>query len=253
MKAAANGGLNLSTLDGWWDEAWDQADNHLIGWAIGRGETYADPRMQDQVEAEALYELLERDVVPAFYQRGADRLPRQWIERMKASLGGLCHTYNTHRMVREYAERFYSPASARFRQLAAGGAARARALAAWKQRLEQHWGAVKVEAVENHSPATLPVGQPIQARVRIHLGELTPDEVSVELYHGPVNSEGLIVNGLATAMEPVGAPDNGSYTFEARPVACSDSGLHGYTVRVLPFHPDLSVGFIPGFICWAHL
>jgi starch phosphorylase len=116
-----------------------------------------------------------------------------------------------------------------------------------------HWSAVRVEAVDNHSPATLPVGQPIQARVRVHLGELTPDEVSVELYHGPVNAEGSIFDGVATAMQPVGSPDGGVYTFEAKPVSCSNSGLHGYTVRVLPYHPDLSVGLIPGFICWAHV
>jgi starch phosphorylase len=253
MKAAANGALNLSTLDGWWDEAWNETGSPLIGWAIGRGETYADPNMQDQVEADALYELLERDVVPAFYQRGADRLPRQWIERMKASLGGLCHVFNTHRMVREYAELFYGPASSRYRLLAAGGAARARALAAWKDRLRKNWGEVRVVAVENHSPATLSVGQPIQARVRVCLGELKPDEVSVELYHGPVNADGSIFGGVATAMQAVGSPDGGVYTFEAKPVACSNSGLHGYTVRVLPYHPDLAVGLIPGYICWAHL
>src|ERR1019366_4928049 len=97
MKAAANGVLNLSTLDGWWDEVWkDPANSQLIGWAIGKGEAYADPEYQDQVEAGALYELLERDVTPAFYERGADRIPRRWIGRMKACIGSLCHFVNTH-------------------------------------------------------------------------------------------------------------------------------------------------------------
>src|SRR5262245_12244908 len=142
MKAAANGVLNLSTLDGWWDEAWDcgsriadrgfeqyglstpglnyafdqsaiRNPQSSIGWAIGRGEIYDDPDYQDQVEAEALYDLLEGDVIPTFYDRGEDALPRRWVERMKSSIGNLCHFFNTHRMVREYTERFYLPASER--------------------------------------------------------------------------------------------------------------------------------------------
>ncbi len=253
MKAAANGALNLSTLDGWWDEAWREAGSPLIGWAIGRGEAYPDQETQDQVEAEALYELLEREVVPTFYQRGADRLPRQWTERMKASLSCLCQKFNTHRMVQEYTESFYMPAHSRSLYLGADGARRARSLAAWKDRMRRSWPEVRVESVENHSPVTLPVGQPIQARVRVHLGSLTPDDVAVELYHGRINSDGQIVDGVATAMTETGAGDGGSYTFEAQPVSCSDSGLHGYTVRVLPHHTDLPSALVPGLISWAHL
>jgi starch phosphorylase len=251
MKAAANGALNLSTLDGWWDEAWREADSHLIGWAIGRDESYATQEMQDLVEAEALYELLEGDVVPTFYQRGPDRLPRQWIERMKASLAGLCYNFNTHRMVREYVESFYLPAHDRCARLGADGAARAKALAAWKERIRKAWPEVRVEAVENHSPVTLPVGQPIHARVRVRLGSLTPDDVAVELYHGRLNADGEIVNAVATAMSATGQGERGSYTFEAQPVACSNSGQHGFTVRVLPYNPDLAVAMIPGLIVWA--
>jgi len=253
MKAAANGTLNLSTLDGWWDEAWREAGSQLIGWAIGRGETYANPETQDQVEADALYELLEREVVPTFYQRGADRLPRLWTERMKASLSRLCHQFNTHRMVQQYTESFYLPAHRKFGEMAAESAQRTRALVAWQARVRAAWPEVRVESVENGSPATLPVGQPIQARVRVHLGALTPEDVAVELYHGRVNANGQIVNALATAMSATGTGEGGSYNFVAEPVSCSDSGLHGYTVRVLPYHPDLPTALMPGLISWAHL
>ena len=251
MKAAANGTLNLSTLDGWWDEAWREAESPLIGWAIGRGETYPSQETQDQVEAEALYELLEREVVPTFYHKGVDRVPRQWTERMKASLGCLCSQFNTHRMVQQYTESFYLPAHRRFLELAADDARRARALADWKARVRKAWPEVRLESVENHSPATLPVGQPIQARVRVYLGSLTPNDVAVELYHGRVNADGQIVDGVATAMSASGAGVGGSYLFEAQPVSCSDSGLHGYTVRVLPYHLDLPSPFVPGLISWA--
>ncbi len=105
MKAAANGVLNFSTLDGWWDEAFDPA----VGWAIGRRETYVDPAYRDQLESDALYDMLERDVAPAFYDRGVDGLPRRWLEMMQRSLATLNSFFNTHRMVREYTERYYAP------------------------------------------------------------------------------------------------------------------------------------------------
>jgi starch phosphorylase len=203
------------------------------------------------VEAAALYDLLERDVVPTFYERGADRVPRRWIERMKASLGSLCHFYSTHRMVQNYTESFYLVAHEASQRLTAQDAARARALAAWKARVRQSWPEVRVESVENHAPSSLPVGQPIQARVRVHLGPLTPDDVAVELYHGSVNADGQIVNAVATVMQPAGRTEGGSCLFEAAPVTCRDSGLHGFTVRVLPYHPDMPSALMPGFICWA--
>ena len=106
MKVGANGGLNLSILDGWWDEGYDPAR----GWAIGTGEEYDDRKHQDNVESQSLYDILESELVPLFYERGTDGLPRRWIAKMKASMRELCPAFNTNRMVREYAERFYVPA-----------------------------------------------------------------------------------------------------------------------------------------------
>jgi glycogen phosphorylase len=112
MKAAANGVMNVSTLDGWWAEAWhaDAPGSLSPGWAIGRGETFDDRNYQDGVEAEAFYDLLEGDLIPTFYDRKADGLPRRWLARMKAAIGGLCYVYNSHRMVKEYTEDYYLPA-----------------------------------------------------------------------------------------------------------------------------------------------
>ena len=120
MKIAVNGGLNISVLDGWWCEAHTPHN----GWAIGRGEEYDDEETQDAVESQALYDLLEKEVVPIFYDRGADGVPRKWIQKMKASMRTVCPVFNSHRMVQEYTERFYLPGIAKGRKLMASGSPR---------------------------------------------------------------------------------------------------------------------------------
>jgi len=246
MKATANGVLNLSVLDGWWDEAY-RAD---LGWAIGRAEDYADPAIQDQVEAEALYEILERDVIPTFYERGADGLPRHWIARMKASIGSLCHFFNTHRMVAEYAGKFYMPAVVRYGQLATEEMAGARALAAWKARLREAWPQLKIEAVEVDAAPTVQVKDTLQARAHVHLGPLSPDNVIVELIVGRLDGSGKLITVERMPMVPTGEKSKGIVHYEAS-VVLQQSGRHGYTVRVLPHHPDLPTPFLPGLITWA--
>lgn len=247
MKATANAVLNLSILDGWWEEAYQPE----VGWAIGRGETYDDREYQDQVEAEALYDLLERDVVPLFYDRGVNGLPRRWIARMKDSIGNLCYFFNTHRMVQEYTERFYLPGAERYERITADDMVRAKALAAWKTRVQENWPQVRIERVEAEPFTELQVGDRFQARARVYLGTLTPDDVRVELYLGRVDAAGDLVGAEAILMKPVEGGKAGSCLFETNEVVCFASGRHGYTVRVLPNHPDLAKSFLPGLIAWA--
>jgi starch phosphorylase len=247
MKAAANGVLSLSVLDGWWDEAYEPG----VGWAIGRGEAYDDPEYQDQVESEALYNLLERDVVPTFYDQGADGLPRRWIELVKSSIGTLCHFFNTHRMVQQYTERFYLPAATRAQQLAAEGMQRARALAAWKARVERNWAQVRIQAVHAAWDREVQVGDKLGIQVSVQLGELAPEDVTIEVYMGRVDVNGEIVDAEATALTSSGKDEEGNHLFEAKAIPCEKSGLHGYTVRVLPHHPDLVTPLLPGLIVWA--
>jgi starch phosphorylase len=246
MKAAANGVLNLSTLDGWWDEAYDSE----VGWAIGRGESYDDPERRDQVESDALYDLLERDVVPAFYDRGVDRLPRRWIERMQASIARLNYSFNTHRMVREYTEACYLPAAGRTRALQADGSEAARRLAAWKERVRAAWPGVRVLAVEGGAADGIEVGEPFEVRARIDLNGLAPDDVAVEVYLGRIDGAGDLVEAGAVSMEPVG-PVDGAHGFRLADVRYRRSGRHGFTVRVLPRHEDLDGRLLPGLITWA--
>jgi starch phosphorylase len=247
MKATANGVLNLSILDGWWDEAYRPE----VGWAIGRREKYDDSNYQDQVEAEALYGLLEQEVVPAFYDRGGDGLPRRWIGRMRASIQTLCRTFTTHRMVGEYTERYYLHAAGHYAQLTADGLVRAKALAAWITRLQKNWSRVRVEAVGGDTIKDVQVGGEFRVQAKVYLGALTPDEVAVELYMGHVDAAGEIIEAESMPMQPLGPKGEGTYVYRASAVTLRGSGLYGYTLRVLPRHPDLSTPFLPGLIVWA--
>ena len=199
MKAAANGALNLSTL------------RRLVGrdlaqsgpthsHRLGHRKNYQDPKYQEQVEAEALYELLERDVIPTFYDRGPDGVPRRWIEYMKSSIGTICPFVNTHRMVKDYACQVYLKAHEQYRALETDGASRAKALAAWIARLRQEWRHVRIEAVEQAPDATLAVGTEVQVRTRVQLGSISPEDVAVEFYLGRLNPAGDFINAISAPM-----------------------------------------------------
>jgi glycogen phosphorylase len=237
--------LNLSTIDGWWDEAYTPE----VGWAIGQGEVYSDGDYQDRIEAEALYNLLERDVVPMFYDR-VGRVPRRWIEQMKANIASLCYFFNTNRMVAEYTERFYMPLVDRYRRLSDGDFVRARSLAAWRRRTQNSWSQIRVESVDGDLPTELRVGQSFRATARVYLGNLKPEDVRVELYVGLVNASGDLVAGEAVPMHMAVPLDENSYRYEAE-TKRRMSGQHGYTVRVLPHHPDLVTLFQTGMVRWA--
>jgi starch phosphorylase len=253
MKAAANGALNLSTLDGWWDEAWTMGASPDIrpGWAIGQGESYDSRDYQDQIEAEALYELLEHDVIPMYYERGAEGLPRRWIALQKASIATLCYFFNTHRMVQEYTDSFYLRAHRRYLDLAGSGGERALALAHWIDRIRVQWPQVRVETVDQGPLQGISVGDHISASARVHLGELAPKDVGVHLYWGRLNSNGEIVRPKVTVMAPASRHNADTYDFEASVAVCCESGPHGFTVRVLPSHPDLLSPARLGMVSWA--
>src|SRR6185369_10422795 len=139
MKAAVNGVPNCSILDGWWVEGYEPD----LGWAIGRGESYTDGNLQDSIESQALYDILEKQIVPQFYKRGVDNMPREWIGRMKNCMRKLAPVFNTNRMVRDYAEKFYIPAAARGLRLSQDGLQRSVALARAKDRLRAKWNGIK--------------------------------------------------------------------------------------------------------------
>jgi starch phosphorylase len=245
MKAAANGALNLSVLDGWWAEAYHPD----IGWAIGRGEVYEDLNYQQGVESNAIYDLLEKEIVPLFYERGSHGLPRGWIARMKNAMNTVIPLYSSNRMLIEYVERLYRPAERRHLRLSENSFERARRLAEWKARVHQHWPEVKVVGLDTNAGDELAVGAELEVRASVRLGQLSPDDIMVEIYEGDLNAEHEIVNGRVAPMSFAGA-ERGVALFTGR-VRCQRSGLQGYTVRIVPRHEDLTNPFELGLVVWG--
>ncbi len=173
MKAAANGVLNCSILDGWWVEGYAPD----LGWAIGRGETYTDTGYQDHVEGQALYDILEKQIIPLFYQRSVENTPHEWIARMKNCMRKLAPVFNTNRMVRDYAEKFYLPSFARGKLLAANGMKRAIALAKSKDSLRHRWSAIKIVGVHTSGNGHFKVGESMQVEALVDLPGVDPDGI----------------------------------------------------------------------------
>lgn len=246
MKVTPNGGLNLSILDGWWDEGY-RADT---GWAIGRRETYEDEDYGDQVEANALYDILEQEVVPLFYDRTHERIPTRWLARVKESMRIMCPQFNTNRMVHEYVTQYYEPALERTAALRANDNARAIALAAWKQRVREHWPEVAVIDVSPRGEEGVPLDTELHVRAVVQLGALRPDDVRVELYYGVLDREREITEARPVVAEFQGSNSDGTHVFQGK-VACLRTGMFGLAVRVVPQHEDLVHPYCMGLVTWS--
>lgn len=246
MKVVFNAGINLSVLDGWWDEAYDPA----VGWAIGYGEVYADCDYQDELESAALYDLLENEIMPSFYDRDAGGLPRAWLTYIKASMSKLGPVFNVNRMVREYAINMYLPASGRYLEFIQDGGERARQLAAWKSRLKAEWKNVQINAVEGGDTTVVRVGDQMTVSAWVQLAGLSVSDLSVQIYYGKIDTAGDIAKGLIEPMVTSGET-KGAATLFTGTICYRQGGRHGFTVRVLPNHRDLNSPFETGLILWA--
>ncbi|MBN1557695.1 MAG: alpha-glucan family phosphorylase, partial [Lentisphaerae bacterium] len=179
MKAAVNGVLHCSTLDGWWDEGYTAE----AGWAIGRGEAFDNHEYQDKVESQALYNVLENEVIPCFFDRADERVPQKWVALMKGSIHNVMASYTSHRMMWEYDRRFYDVARSESEALLADDAAKAGTLVAQHRRLDASWGKLRIASfAADRDISDLHVGDRFAVTATVHLGDLGPDEVDVQVY-----------------------------------------------------------------------
>ncbi len=247
MKAALNGVLNLSILDGWWDE-WYDGDN---GWAIPTADTASNDEERDDAEAAALYDLIEHQLVPRFYER-EDGIPLGWLAMVRHTMTELGKKATSDRMVRDYVTRLYVPAAAHDVALRADGFAEAKALAAFVTRVKDAWPRVHIDNVDSTGiPQQAQAGDRLEVRAGVRLDGLSPDDVAVELAYGRTNEDDALARDHSVyRLSPVGDAVDGVTTFTGV-LPLTVTGTFGYTVRVVPTHPQLVSPVELGLVTYA--
>ncbi len=245
MKGALNGTLNLSVLDGWWDEAY----NGMNGFAIGDRKIYENREEQDIIESESLYDLLEHTVIPMFYDRSISRVPSKWVNYMKETIKTNAPRYSTSRMIKEYTEMFYIPALKKYKTMTENNAENAHKLREWKDKVHAEWGNIYINDVSIKENGEAFVGKPIKLSAVVELGALKPEDVIVQVYYGSLDHNGELTNTEAATLEKAGS--DGKFHHYEGEYTCPDTGMQGFTIRVLPNH-DLLVDPAELYVCaWA--
>ena len=235
MKAALNGALNLSIMDGWWDE-WYDGQN---GWAIPTADGVHDEDRRDDLEASALYDLIENSVAATFYDRDEAGIPRRWIQQVRHTMQTLGPKVLASRMVRDYVDKLYVPAANAAAKAHADNFSFGRELSAWKLRVHEFWPQVAVEHVDVSIPGASPaLGSAIPIRAYVHLGNLHPEDVVVQVVFGRVNGDDSITEQGTSDLVPAESYDSGRWRFDGL-MDLDRTGAYGYTVRVLPSHEGL--------------
>ncbi len=247
MKSIYNGGLNFSILDGWWDEGYSSE----VGWAIGNGEEYPpeEAEVQDRIEGEALYNVLENDIIPKFYSGGRDGLPREWIAMIKSGMRTLAPFFTTYRMVQQYTDQFYIPNFERITKMLEPGISNALTFARWRHELPENWKQVAIDDVQI-DVKEVKVGSKGDVTAKVRLGNLKPENVRVQVYYGGLDTRGNIVEGESVDMALVEENGDDVYTFKGEH-KFNVTGELGVSVRVLPYHDYLHTSFQPNLITWA--
>ncbi len=245
MKAAINGVLNVSVLDGWWCEGYSGER----GWRIGNGEEYNDFAYQDSIESQALYNILEDEVIPCFYDRKDGDLPIRWLGMMKESMKMAMGFFCSHRMVGEYDKRFYGPAKKRFDELIQNDSKEAKELARQREKLIKYWDQIRIDYPERESEGPFRVGEKFTVTTVVNLGQLRPDDVEVELFYGIIKAVDSLSGTRTKKMEMLEAHGNGIYLYTCE-ITCHQSGRYGFTARVTP-QGDEWIRFAPGIITWV--
>jgi len=248
MKAAPNGGINLSVLDGWWREGY----NGNNGWAIGAEIDDGSVEFQNEVDASSLYQLLENQIIPLYYAKPDGKLPLAWLQLMRESIRSVTPVFNTQRMVKEYTERLYIPAAKSYENFSRDGCDAATQLSQWKSQIRKDWPQVQIFDVQisNKDRQNVLVGESLQICARVHLGAVDPQHVRVEAYHGEID-DGDIRNPTPTVLNQRSkANGDGDYIYEGS-VPATESGAYGFSVRVVPTHPYLMQAHELRLITWS--
>ncbi|MFH1102624.1 MAG: alpha-glucan family phosphorylase [Pseudomonadota bacterium] len=245
MKAALNGALNVSILDGWWCEGYTEDR----GWRIGGGEEYQDPAYQDAVESQALYNVLENQVIPCFYERKSGELSSRWIQMMKASMKMTMKEFCSLRMMDEYERRFYIPMFQKMQKMLREKAALAKKIAKQEERLYNFWKQIRVGSPVQARRGPFRVGETLEVTVEVYLGEIKPEEVDVELYSGHMRMTDTLEQAQSYPMKMMENYGNGSYRYGGT-IPCAGSGRYGFSIRVTP-NGDSLLKNLPGLIIWS--
>src|SRR5882762_7984594 len=247
MKTPPNGGLNLSVLDGWWGESY----NGNNGWAIGAEIKDGSIDFQSEVDSSSLYQLLENQIIPLYYAKPDGKLPLAWLQLMRESIRSVTPVFNTHRMVKEYTERLYAPAAQAYRDFSQNDCAAASDLSQWKSRIRKDWPQIRIDDVQvgNKDQQNIPVGESLEVSARVHLGAVDPQHVRVEAYHGEAENGGIKNPGITMLSQAVQNGD-GTYLYRGS-VPASESGAYGFSIRVLPTHPNLQQDYELRLITWS--
>ncbi len=247
MKLPPNGGLNLSVLDGWWCESY----NGKNGWAIGAEILDGSVEFQNEVDTASLFHILETQVIPLYYAKPDGRLPIAWLQLMRESIRSVTPVFNTQRMVREYSEFMYEPAAAAGAKLSANGSAKAKEISAWKASIRKIWPQVRINEVRiaNEDRVNILVGEALEVEARVHLGDLTPDFVRVQVYVGE-SDDNQIVRPITVDLVESKKDAHGDYLYRGS-VPATESGAYGFNVRVIPTHPNLTQPHELRLITWG--
>ena len=237
MKVLVNGGLNLSELDGWWAEAYSSE----VGWAIGDGQEHGEDPAWDETEAEALYALLEHEVIPEFYERNEKGIPSKWLGRIRESMARLTPEFSASRAIREYTENHYLPAASGYRERAAEDSKLGESLLNWQQEIDRHWSAVRFGAVEIETRDGRHYFQ-----VQVSPGKLNPDQLRVELYADSIQGGEPVLEVMIAPDPQVDFP--GVLAYSAQVSATRPAS--DYTARIIPHHPNASVPLEAEQILW---
>ncbi|HHW49586.1 MAG TPA: glycosyltransferase family 1 protein [Clostridiaceae bacterium] len=249
QKVCINGIINFSVLDGWWCEGY----NGNNGWTIGSDFFYENDYLQDNDDSESIYDILEKQIIPLYYDRNERNVPEKWVSIMKESIKSVSYYFNTNRMVKEYTNKMYVPSMEKVDKMISSNYSYAEELSEWKQFIEKNWSQVQIisEKTMNELKEYKSIsGVPVKLTTTVQLGNIDPSNVKVQVYYGTVGENNIIENPNIAEMKLIEKQESGVYRYSAD-IIFTEGGEYGYTFRVIPYHPELISPFEMGLIRWA--